>query len=270
MPRRRQRQKRRRFLPVTGVLLAGLISVWAISRQGTGASQPGGDYEILARHPHDRSAYTQGLYFEDGYLFEGTGRRGASFLRKVEVDNGGVVHEVALASRFFGEGIATLDSRIFQLTWTSGIGLIYDKESFQQIGQFRYPGEGWGLTTDGEFLIMSDGSSSLRFIDPDSFDEIRRVEVRGPDGPVTQLNELEYVNGSVFANIWFSNSVVEIDPDSGAVVRDIDFTPLYIEVRPSESDAVLNGIAYDEESGRFFVTGKLWPTMFEIRLVDGP
>jgi glutamine cyclotransferase len=268
MPRRRKNRKRSWVFPIVAVLALALIIGWAVSQRGVNASQQTGnaDYEIIARYPHDVDAYTQGLYFEDGFLFEGTGRPGTSWLRKVEIDTGNVLQEISLSSQFFGEGIVTLDSRIFQLTWHSGLGFIYDKDTFRQIGQFRYPGEGWGLTTDGESLIMSDGSASLRFLDPDSFTEVRRIEVRGPSGPIMDLNELEFINGSVYANVWFSNSIVQIDPSSGEVLREIDFTPLYIDARPSESDAVLNGIAYDSETDRLFVTGKLWPTMYEIRL----
>ncbi len=268
MPRRPKRRKRSWTLPIAVVALIAGIAGWEVVRRGASAAQDTLDqgYEILARHPHDPTSYTQGLYFEDGILVEGTGRRGQSVLRKVEIDSGNVIQEVALSSQYFGEGIATVDSRIFQLTWTSGLGFIYDKDSLRQIGQFSYPGEGWGLTTDGQDLIMSDGTAMLRFLDPDSFAEVRRVEVRGRTGPVIELNELEYVNGSVYANIWFSNTIVEIDPLSGAVIREIDFTPLFDETRPTTDDAVLNGIAFDPARERFFLTGKLWPTMFELRL----
>lgn len=270
MPRRPKRRKRSWTLPIAVLALVAGIAGWEVSRRGASAAQEALDlgYEILARHPHDPTSYTQGLYFEDGILVEGTGRRGQSVLRKVEIDSGNVIEEVGLPSNYFGEGIAALDSRIFQLTWTSGLGFIYDKDSLRQIGQFSYPGEGWGLTTDGQDLIMSDGTAMLRFLDPDSFAEVRRVEVRGPAGAVTQLNELEYVDGSVYANIWFSDTIVEIDPQSGAVLGAIDFTPLSEESRPPTSDAVLNGIAFDPATDRFFLTGKLWPTMFELRLTS--
>ena len=269
--RRRARKPltgRRWGLPLAAAAVVGALGLWFFAGDGASAAQETSayGYEILDRHPHDSSAYTQGLYFEDGVLFEGTGRRGRSFLREVGIESGAVTREVALPPTFFGEGIATLDTRIFQLTWTSGVGFIYDKGTFRQLGSFRYPGEGWGLTTDGEFLIMSDGTAEIRFLDPESFAEVRRIEVRDADGPVTNLNELEYVDGGIFANIWFSNSIVEIDPESGTVRRSIDFTPLYDEVRPRETDAVLNGIAFDSAQDRFFITGKLWPTMFEVRL----
>lgn len=268
MPRRGRSRKRGGTLPLAVVLACAAAAAWWASRVDVDASQgsAGAAYEILARHPHDINAYTQGLYYEDGFLFEGTGRNGESRLRKVDIASGRILQEAALPFRFFGEGIAALDSRIFQLTWTSGQGFVYDKATFRQIGQFRYPGEGWGLTTDGEHLILSDGTPWLRFMDPVTFAEVRRVEVRGPRGPVEQLNELEFAHGSVYANVWFSNSVLQIDPASGDVLREIDFTALERDARPRDREAVLNGIAYDAEGDRWFLTGKLWPTVYEVRL----
>ena len=268
----RRTQSKRWILPVAGTTILVVIAGWAITRNGEGASQTStqSEYEITARYPHDPNAYTQGLYFDDGFLIEGTGQRGESNLRRVQIDDGRVVLQVAIPPRFFGEGIAAVGSRIFQLTWESGLGFIYDKETFEQIGQFRYPGEGWGLTTDGTELIMSDGSPTLRFLDPDSLNELRRIEVRGPSGPIDQLNELEFVNGSVYANVWHSNHILKISPETGEVLDDIDFTDLLTEVRPSDPEAVLNGIAYDSAEDRFFITGKYWPTMFEIRLSFTP
>jgi glutamine cyclotransferase len=270
--RKRRKQRNRWILPVAGTMILVVSASWTITRSGAGATQTttGMDYEILARHPHDPNAYTQGLYFDDGFLIEGTGQYGRSNLRRVQIEDGRVVAQVAIPPRFFGEGIAPVGDRIFQLTWTSGLGFVYDSETFEQVGQFRYPGEGWGLTTNGSALIMSDGSAWLRFLDPDTFNELRRIEVRGPAGPVDELNELEFVNGSVYANVWFSNHILRISPETGEVLDDIDFTDLVTEVRPSDSDAVLNGIAYDSAEDRFFITGKLWPTMFEIRLSPAP
>lgn len=252
------------MIPV--ILAAMAASAWAVSQIGPGASESSRfeGFEVVARYPHDRTAYTQGLYFHDGYLIEGTGRNGSSVLRRVEIVSGEAVAEARLESRYFGEGVAALDGRIYQLTWTSGTGFIYDEESFEPLGEFRYPGEGWGLTTDGEHLIMSEGTAFLRFMDPETFAEVRRVEVRGPAGPVESLNELEYVDGEVWANIWYSTSVIAIDPATGEVVREFDLGALYEEVGAS-GEAVLNGIAYDAEQGRHFITGKWWPTMFEVR-----
>lgn len=252
------------LVPAVIVLIAG--TVWSVSQIGSGAAQASRfeGFEVLDRHPHDPTAYTQGLYFDDGYLVEGTGRNGSSVLRRVEIESGEPVAEVRLESRYFGEGVATHDGKIYQLTWTSGTGFIYDEDSFELTGEFRYPGEGWGLTSDGRHLIMSDGTAFLRFMDPETFSEVRRVEVRGPEGPVEDLNELEHIDGRIWANVWYSNLILVIDPRTGEVERKFDLEPLYQEVGAS-GEAVLNGIAYDPEGSRHFITGKWWPTMYEIR-----
>ena len=226
------------------------------------------DYEIVTVYPHDPSAFTQGLYFENGFLFEGTGRRGASYLRRVNLETGIVAQETALPSEFFGEGIAVFGDRIYQLTWSSGIGFIYDKQSFEMEARFTYPREGWGLTEDGTHLIASDGSAYLYFLDPESLELARQIEVRDASGPIRQLNELEYIKGHIYANVWYTNEVLKIAPESGQVVGRMDLSDLVEEVSVSDSEAVLNGIAYDEEAGRVFVTGKLWPKLFEIRVDD--
>ena len=224
-------------------------------------------YEIVARYPHDPLAYTQGLYYEDGFLFEGTGRLGRSFLRRVGLASGSVRQEVSLLPRFFGEGITSHGDQIYQLTWTSGVGFIYDKRTFARVGQFTYPGEGWGLTGDGRYLVMSDGSATLRFLRPTSLEEVRRIEIRDVSGPVNQLNELEYIDGSIYANVWHTNRILKISPESGKVLGELDLSDLALEVQPSDPEAVLNGIAYDAARDRIFVTGKLWPTIFELRLL---
>ena len=224
------------------------------------------DYEVVGEYPHDPNAFTQGLYFEDGFLYEGTGRRGQSSLRKVELETGTVLADVALPGEFFGEGIAPLGDRIYQLTWTSGVAFIYDKESFEVQSQVRYSREGWGLTGDGTHLVMSDGSEYLYFLDPESFGLVRQVEVRGALGPVRQLNELEYIEGYIYANVWYTHEILKIAPESGEIVGRLDLTDLVDTVEVSDPEGVLNGIAYDPESGRMFVTGKLWPKLFELRL----
>ena len=224
------------------------------------------DHEVVAVYPHDPAAYTQGLYFEDGFLFEGTGLRGQSQLRKVEVETGRVVQQVSLPPRFFGEGIATFGNRIYQLTWTSGVGFIYDKESFELERQFSFSNEGWGLTRDDRHLIMSDGSAVLRFLDPDTLAVVGRIEVTGPEGPIDQLNELEYVDGDILANVWHTNEILRISADSGEVNGRMDLTDLELDVRPSDPESVLNGIAYDSERDRLFVTGKRWSRLYELRI----
>ena len=223
------------------------------------------DYEIIQTFPHDPTAYTQGLFFADGYLYEGTGLRRQSALRKVNLETGRVLQKVELPSKLFGEGIAVLNNLIYQLTWQSGIGFIYNLENLALQRQFRYSTEGWGLTADGQHLILSDGSSHLYFIDPGSLNLVRQVQVHGPTGPVEQLNELEFIEGYIYANVWYSDNILKISPESGAIIDQYDLSCLLADQRPKDKEAVLNGIAYDSDAKRIFVTGKLWPWLFEIR-----
>lgn len=230
---------------------------------------PVSGFRVVAEYPHDPEAFTQGLVFIDGELFEGTGLNGASTLRRVDLASGDVLEGVALPRRFFGEGIAVLGDRIYQLTWQNGVALVFDRETFEVVDTFSYETEGWGLTTDGTRLIMSDGSDRLFFRDPETFAELDSVQVRDGDTPVTRLNELEYVNGEIWANVWQTDSIARIDPASGEVLGWIDLSGLLADSdRPQTPDAVLNGIAYDAESGRLFVTGKLWPKLFEIEVEE--
>lgn len=221
--------------------------------------------EVVATYPHDPQAFTQGLVYEDGYLFEGTGRNGESSLRRVDLATGEVLQRSNLGARYFGEGITILGDRIYQLTWQSHIGFVYDRESFRQLQTFFLPGEGWGLTHDGNQLIVSDGTPVLRFLDPETFKEERRVVVTEAGRPLARLNELEYIDGEVWANVWYTDYIVRIDPASGVVTGKLDLSGLH---QGREPDAVLNGIAWDAESRRLFVTGKLWPALYEIRLAE--
>jgi glutamine cyclotransferase len=230
-------------------------------------SVPVYSYQIINTYPHDPSAFTQGLVFDDGLLYEGTGLRGDSSLRRVDLETGEVLANYDLADRFFGEGIALHGDVISQLTWRSNVGFVYDRETFELLRTFEYPTEGWGLTHDGERLIMSDGTSTLWFLDSDTHQEIGRVEVRDGVDPVVNLNELEYIGGEVFANVWMTDLIARIDPATGQVAGWIDLAGLLklgADARPVD---VLNGIAYDAEAGRLFVTGKLWPMLFEIELI---
>lgn len=224
-------------------------------------------FDAVNVYPHDRNAFTQGLVFENGVLYEGTGLRGRSTLRKVELETGDVLQIRELPAQFFGEGITVYGDRIIQLTWQSQAGFVYDKESFDLLQEFSYPTEGWGITHNGEHLIMSDGTSVLHFLDPESFEEIGHVEVVDVDGPVTRLNELEYINGEVYANVWKTDLIARIAPETGRVAGWIDLEGLLSEEDRSPPVDVLNGIAYDEENDRLFVTGKLWPKLFEIELI---
>jgi glutamine cyclotransferase len=224
-------------------------------------------YTVVNEYPHDPSAYCQGLVFDQGALYEGTGKYGESSLRQVELETGKVVQHTPLDRKFFGEGIAIWKDRIFQLTWRERRALVYDKQTLQPTGEvFRYQGEGWGLTTDGKSLIRSDGTSGLRFLDPETFEVIRRVTVTEGRRRVTNLNELEYIEGEVFANVWKQDYILRISPRNGRVTGRVDLGGLRSGRRSFGSEAVLNGIAYDAETGRLFVTGKNWPTLFEIRL----
>jgi glutamine cyclotransferase len=223
-------------------------------------------YHIVDSYPHDARAFTQGLAIADGALYESTGLYGESSLRRVDLATGDVLQERSLPDSLFGEGIAIWNERIIQVTWRARVGLVYDRRSFELLKQFRYHTEGWGLTHDGDRLILSDGSSTLYFIDPDSFAELGRVAVFDTDGPVTLLNELEYIGGEVFANILQSDRIARIDPRSGKVTGWIDLGGLLAEVPGTNSAGVLNGIAYDEVENRLYVTGKNWPQLFEIEL----
>lgn len=225
-------------------------------------------YEVVKTFPHDRRAYTQGLVFHDGMLFESTGQHGASSLRKVELKSGKIKKKIALSREYFGEGLTILNGKIFQLTWTSGKAFVYDLKSFDRVNGFRYEGEGWGLTHDGRHLIKSDGTNELKFLDPETFTVVRRISVTENGLPVTYLNELEYIKGEIYANIWQSDRIARIDPVTGKIIAWIDLSGLRPAETLDETESVLNGIAYDPTHDRLFVTGKRWPKLFEIRLIQ--
>jgi glutamine cyclotransferase len=223
-------------------------------------------YRIVNTYPHDRGAFTQGLVFEEGVLYEGTGLRGRSTLRIVELETGDVLKLHSLPVQLFGEGVTVYGDRIFQLTWKAQVGFVYDRD-FELLQEFHYPTEGWGITHDGQRLIMSDGTSTLHFLDPETLEEIGRIEIYDQNGPVTSLNELEYIDGTVYANVWKTDRIALIDPHTGQVTGWIDLTGLLSEEDRLLPVDVLNGIAYDAGDDRLFVTGKLWPKIFEIELV---
>src|SRR5262245_60210147 len=222
-------------------------------------------YQVVRSYPHDRAAFTQGLIFRDGVFYEGTGLNGRSGIRKVKVETGEVLQMKPLAQEYFGEGITDWNGQIVQLTWQSEVGFVYDMKTFEQTKRWTYTGEGWGLTHDGTRLIMSDGSSQLRFIDPATLKETGRITVRDGNSPVERLNELEYVKGEIFANVWTTQRIARISPKDGRVTGWIDLTGLLSSMERANTD-VLNGIAYDAAGDRLFVTGKLWPRVFEIKL----
>jgi glutamine cyclotransferase len=215
--------------------------------------------------PHDPEAFTQGLAWDGGFLYEGTGLHGRSTLRKVDPATGRVLRLHRLEGKYFGEGIAVAGGRIVQLTWRSGTGFIYEKASFREAGRFSYPGEGWGITFDGRRFIMSDGSPRLRCLDPRTFRRVATIQVRSGGRPLSRLNELEYVNGRILANIWGSDRIAVISPRSGCVETWLDLSPLREQVSYEPRAEALNGIAYDRAGDRLFVTGKHWPKMFVIK-----
>ena len=222
-------------------------------------------YDVVKEYPHDKNAFTQGLVIEKGVLYESTGLQGNSTLRRVELETGNVLQIYELPNDFFGEGITIFGDRIIQLTYREHRGFVYDKHSFELLREFSYPTEGWGITNDGSRLIMSDGTATLYFLDPETFEKVGQVEVND-NGPVIYLNELEYINGKVYANIWVEDKIAIIDPQTGQVKGWINLTGIYNQEN-SDTNGVLNGIAYDAEENRLFVTGKMWSKLFEIRLI---
>jgi len=250
-------------------LPALLLCAWAGSGDAALPEPKHADgYRVVHSYPHDPNAFTQGLIFFDGHLYESTGLNGHSSLRMVDLQSGQVLQKHDLPDEYFGEGLTSWGSTLIQLTWTSHKAFVYDRFSFRLLQTLPYSGEGWGLTHDDAHLIMSDGTAYLRFVDPDSFHVVRRLKVTDDDGhPVENLNELESVHGEIYANVWQTDEILRISPQTGKVVGRIDLSGL-IDKRELHGDgAVLNGIAYDAATDRLFVTGKLWPKLFEIKSV---
>ena len=256
------------FVLASGVLALAAVPRAAVQRRGAPQAAPVYGYQIVRSYPHDPQAFTQGLAYHDGHLYEGTGLAGQSSIRKVKLESGEVVQIQRLDPQYFGEGIAIWQNALVQLTWQSEIGFVYDRATFQRTRTFTYRGEGWGLTQDGKRLIMSDGQPDgmLRFIDPASMKETGRLAVRDEGRPVAGLNELEVVKGEIYANVWQTQRIARISPSTGRVTGWIDLSGL-LSAREAAGVDVLNGIAYDAAADRLFVTGKLWPKLFEIRVV---
>jgi len=246
-------------------LVALALAVSACSAQGVERLVP----EVVRVLPHDRDAFTQGLLYADGRFYESTGRYGLSDLREVDVESGAVVRRRPLEARFFAEGLALVGDRLIQLTYREGTALVYDRETFEEVGRFRYEGEGWGLCFDGTGLWMSDGSSTLQRRDAATFELTRRLDVRRDGRPVARLNELACVGEHVYANVWLTTEIVRIDAGSGRVDAVIEAAALVPDdpLVAANRDAVLNGIAHDPETGRWWLTGKLWPALYEVRWV---
>jgi glutamine cyclotransferase len=224
-------------------------------------------YRIVHTYPHDQQAFTQGLIFIDGHLYESTGIEGKSSLREEDLETGRILQFHDVPSKYFAEGLTDWGSTLIQLTWQSHVALVYDRETFHFQRSFQYDGEGWGLTHDAKTLILSDGTATLRFYDPATFRETKSIIVKDHGKPVDQLNELEFIRGQIYTNVWHSDRIARISPATGAVLGWIDLSGLLPASQHASAEAVLNGIAYDAAHDRLFVTGKLWPKIFEIRVV---
>ena len=223
-------------------------------------------YQVVNSYPHDRQAFTQGLVFYKGELYESTGLNGQSTVRRVELVTGKVLQRIDLPSQYFGEGLALLNDQLFQLTWQNNTGFVYDRATLKQLRTFEYPMQGWGITHDGQRLMISDGTATIRFYDPTTLTETGQIQVTQAGRPIVMLNELEYVGGEIYANIWQTNLIARIEPTTGHVVGWIDLSGLLKPEDMQQPVDVLNGIAYDAEADRLFVTGKLWPKLFEIKV----
>jgi glutaminyl-peptide cyclotransferase len=247
-----------------------VVGCWALLLAASAAAQnaPVRSYKVIATYPHDPKAYTQGLQYLNGTLYEGTGLNGESSIRKVNLTTGAVLKIQPVSAFYFGEGITVLGNRLFELTWQNGVAFVYDANTFQSMDSFHYTGEGWGLTYDGKRLVMSDGTNALRFLDPVTFRELSRIPVRDGSRPIAELNELEYIDGEVWANVYQTDRVARIDPRTGQVNSWVDFAGLLKQSDRTPETDVLNGIAYDAQGKRIFVTGKRWPKLFQIQVVE--
>jgi glutamine cyclotransferase len=247
---------------VTVLVVVLTVSFILITRPAA-TTTPTEGYEIVKTYPHDTDAFTEGLVYDSGYLYESTGLYGSSTLRRVDIETGAVLKSLSLSNQYFGEGTTIIGDEIIQLTYRSNVGFVYNKESFALIREFTYPTEGWGLTYNGSRLIMSDGSANLYFLDPTTFERVGRITVLDTN-PVSNLNELEYIKGKVYANVFGEDKIAVIDPKTGKVDTWIDLSSL--PGPKTITDDVLNGIAYDSVSDRLFVTGKMWSNLYEIKL----
>jgi glutamine cyclotransferase len=265
---------------VSALLLCIAVSATGFSCRTENGSAPGDNkasasvnadapvygFEVVNVWPHDTKAFTQGLIFHDGVFYESTGQIGASTVRKVEPATGKVLQKIDVPPPHFGEGLALLNGKLHQLTWSTNKAFVYDVATLKKVGEFHIDGEGWGLTEDGESLILSDGSNEIRFLDPTTYAIKRTIKVFDKGQPLREINELEYIKGEIYANIWHKDRIVRIDPKNGAILGWVELKGILPTVSSLDDEAVLNGIAYDEVSDRIFVTGKLWPKLFEIRL----
>jgi glutaminyl-peptide cyclotransferase len=246
-----------------------LILACCMPAAGAQDAIPVDGYQVVRTYPHDTGAYTEGFFYLDGYFYEATGNVGASTIRKVDMNTGKVLQKADLPPPDYGEGIVAWKNRLIELTWQSHKGYIYDLKTFKRTGQFDYPGEGWALTEDGHHIYMSDGTPTLRILDPATLKQVGKIDVTAEGRPVANLNELEWVKGEIYANVWLTHFIARIDPATGKVVGVINLTGLGPKPEETQdpSNDVLNGIAYDAKQDRLFVTGKRWPLIYEIKLV---
>jgi len=253
---------------ILGVLFFFFVPIdWGRETALPDTLEPFMTYQVLAIYPHDPTAFTQGLVYMKGFLYESTGIYGESSLRKVLPESGEVLQQVDLSGEYFGEGLTVWEEMLVQLTWQNGLGFVYDRGDFSLVDQFTYATEGWGLTQNGEHLIMSDGSSTLYFLSPEIYEVVRTVTVTYDGEEIQNLNELEYIRGEVFANIWYADDIIRINPETGEVAGWIDMAGILPEEEHTATTDVLNGIAYDAVQDRLFVSGKCWPNLYQIRLI---
>jgi glutamine cyclotransferase len=251
------------------IVVVVLVGVLAIALNGGQTGNPPVDqavnytYSVVKAYSHNTSAYTEGLVYSNGSLYESTGEYGTSSLRRVDLKTGTVLQEYNLSGEYYGEGLALVDGALVQLTWLNHIGFVYDANTFTQMRNFTVSTQGWGLTYDGTSLILSDGSSTLSYLDPQTYQVTRQVDVKDGNQSITNINELEYINGDVYANIWMTNRIAIINPQTGQVKGWIDLTGIY---QSTDFNSVLNGIAYDQQTNRLFITGKNWPNLYEITI----
>ncbi len=249
------------------VLSASILVIFNSNNASAKSTATYYTYSIVNTYPHDTNAFTEGLVYSDGFLYESSGSfNGASSLRRENLTTGNVLQEYTLPTQYFGEGIAVVNNTIIQLTWQSNIGFIYNKTTFALLGNFTYPTQGWGLTYDGKNLIMSDGTDNLYFLNPTTLQQTGQIQVHDGNTPIVNINSLDYINGEVYANIWLTNTIAIINPETGQVKAWINLTGLPDE-NNSNPNAVLNGIAYDQQHNRLFVTGKDWPNLYQIKLI---
>lgn len=253
-----------RFLPRFArclALVCALVPVACV------AAAPVAGYKVVAKFPHSTESYTEGFFYLNGLFYEGTGMKGRSAVMAIEPATGKVVQKLDLPGQYFGEGIIDWGPNLYEWTWQSHVGFVYDRFSLRQVAQFTYDGEGWGMTRSAKEIITSDGSSTLRFRDAKTFKETRHIVVRDGAKEIAELNELEYVKGEIYANVWHEDRIARISPADGHVIGWIDLSGILPDTEKVDAESVLNGIAYDAQHDRLFVTGKQWPAIFEIKMV---